>query len=95
MNARSMLLAAIFVVTSLSAHAEAEGNNLAAVEVPAGTGVYHTMTILPPAARGGVHDSGKSASAPRPQPTEVVGGQSEAQVAAWTDPAKRQLADRR
>ncbi len=42
MTVRSMFLAAVLVLSGTAAYAQSEGNNLAAVEVPAGTGVYHT-----------------------------------------------------
>ncbi len=88
MSARSMLLAAAFIVIAPAAYAE--GNNLADVEVPAGTGVYHSMTILAPGAEG----YAKTAASPQCRSVEVIGGESQAAVAAWNGPGGVQLARR-
>lgn len=84
-----MLLAAAFIVIAPAAYAE--GNNLADVEVPAGTGVYHSMTILAPGAEG---YATTTAASPQCRSVEVIGGESQAAVAAWNGPSGAQLARR-
>jgi len=46
MLVRSLVLTSLLVLGSTAAYAESESNNLAAVEVPAGTGVYYS-TVQP------------------------------------------------
>jgi hypothetical protein len=51
MFVRAFVFAAVMVMGGATAFAEGEGNNPAAVEVPAGTGVYYA-TVQPAPAGG-------------------------------------------
>ncbi len=68
MTVRSMFLATVLVLGGTAAYAQSEGNNLAAVEVPAGTGVYYTNAVTPApvvaaATRGNVAEVAELAAA--------------------------------